>query len=406
MTSQGRNGPAPLRSPARAAITSPWLSAGLGIVLVVLAAGALLLPSLIGAPGASHTPAPTALPSASLEASLGPTPAPSFVLPTPSPNPSFTSYVVRPRDSLTSIAKAFRTTPRSLAWWNRGTYPTLDPESPGYDPNHLVVGWVLVLIPGVTVDENNPPTPSPGPIAAATTDPTTSPLLTPRPTVRPSLGPTPVPTAAPATVLFSGPRGKAKIALTFDMGGRLDPAVEIVQWLIDHHVQATLFPTGKTGSTTTLGVAALTLAAAHPDLFDFGNHSWDHPDFTTLTAAQMADQLQRTERVIAQIIGTSTKPWFRPPYGASSTAVRAGVGLAGWRYEVMWDVDTIDWKPVADGGPTVSQIVAKVSAKAQGGSIVLMHLGGYNTLEALPGILAAVEAKGLQPVTLGEMFGQ
>jgi hypothetical protein len=34
-----------------------------------------------------------------------------------------------------------------------------------------------------------------------------------------------------------------------------------------------------------------------------------------------------------------------------------------------------------------------------------MHLGGWHTLEALPGILAAVEAMGLQPVTLGEMFG-
>jgi hypothetical protein len=49
--------------------------------------------------------------------------------------------------------------------------------------------------------------------------------------------------------------------------------------------------------------------------------------------------------------------------------------------------------------------VAKVEANARGGSIILMHLGGYHTLEALPGILAAVEAKGLQPATLGELLG-
>jgi hypothetical protein len=51
-------------------------------------------------------------------------------------------------------------------------------------------------------------------------------------------------------------------------------------------------------------------------------------------------------------------------------------------------------------------MAAKLRAKAQGGSIVLMHLGGYNTLAALPGILAAATDLGLQPVTLGEMFGK
>ena len=70
---------------------------------------------------------------------------------------------LRVGDTLTSIARAFGTTGRSIAWWNRGTYPSLDPESPGYDPNRLELGWVLVLIPGTTVDEADPPSPSPGP---------------------------------------------------------------------------------------------------------------------------------------------------------------------------------------------------------------------------------------------------
>ena len=37
------------------------------------------------------------------------------------------------------------------------------------------------------------------------------------------------------------------------------------------------------------------------------------------------------------------------------------------------------------------------------GSIELMHLGGYNTLDALPGILAALREAGLTPATLSEM---
>ena len=397
----------------RSTLESPWLAAGLVAVVLVLIAAIIFVPGLIGSggPGGSGDPtappAPTASPSA---------PAPTFLRPTPSPQPSFTSYVVQPGDTLSSIAREFDTTARSIAWWNRGAYPVLDPESSSYDPNHLELGWVLVLLPGTEVDENNPPTPSPGP--NATPDPT-SPVGTPQPTVQPTgtptpsprptrtPGPTPTPkpstAPAPATVVSHGPRTVQNIALTFDMGGRLDPAVQIVQWLIDHDVHATLFPTGASATTTTKGLQAMQLAATRPDLFDIGNHSWSHPDFRDLTAAQMADQLTRTQAALLPICG-STKPWFRPPYGGWNEAVRAGVGAAGWRTMVMWDVDMIDWRPEADGGPTAADMAAKLQANARGGSIVLMHLGGYNTLEALPGILAAAGNLGLEPVTLSEMF--
>lgn len=63
------------------------------------------------------------------------------------------------------------------------------------------------------------------------------------------------------------------------------------------------------------------------------------------------------------------------------------------------------WRPEADGGPTAQQVVDKVVERAQGGSIVLMHLGGFNTLDAIPGIVAGLRAKGLTPVTLGTLFG-
>ena len=58
----------------------------------------------------------------------------------------------------------------------------------------------------------------------------------------------------------------------------------------------------------------------------------------------------------------------------------------------------------ADGGPTALDIEATVTSRIQGGSIVLLHLGGWNTREALPGIVEALEAKNLVPVTLSELL--
>jgi hypothetical protein len=110
---------------------------------------------------------PTASPAAS-----GP---PSFVRPTPTPQPSFLAYVVKAGDTLTSIAKAHRTTARSIAFWNRTQHPSLDPDSPTYRPDRIEVGWVLLLVPDLELDpEDLPPEPTASP---ATPGPTPSPTV-------------------------------------------------------------------------------------------------------------------------------------------------------------------------------------------------------------------------------------
>jgi hypothetical protein len=121
----------------------------------------------------SATPTPSPVPTTA--------PSPSFIRPTPTPLPTFLTYVVKRGDTLSSIATDFGTSPRSLAYWNRATHPSLDPEASGYDPDRIKVGWALVLIPFAEVDpEDLPPpaaTPSPSglPSPAVSTIPSTSP---------------------------------------------------------------------------------------------------------------------------------------------------------------------------------------------------------------------------------------
>ena len=351
------------------------------------------------------------------------TPRQTVSLPTLSPAPSFQLYTVQRGDSLLSIAKRFRTTVLSLSYWNRERYASLDPDAPGYAPGRIETGWLIQLIPGTEADpEDFLPEPSDtatpissdepssgevpsdvGGVGGATATPAPA---TPTPTPRPSPIATPTPsptTTGPSLLLTHGPRTSHQVALTLDMGGRLDPAIQIMDWLIANDVKATIFPTGVMG-TTTIGRGVLARVKAHPDLFALGNHSWDHPDFRNLDAAAIATQLTRCEKAVAPLAGHSTKPFFRPPFGGQDAAVLAAVGAAGWRYTVMWDIDAIDWRPESDGGPTADGIVSKVLGNARGGSIVLMHLGGYHTLEALPRIVDGLRAGGLVPVRLSDWY--
>ena len=202
-----------------------------------------------------------------------------------------------------------------------------------------------------------------------------------------------------------GPRSVDTVALTFDMGGRLDPALDIMGWLVDENVPATIFPTGQTGTTTAPGWRRWRSWPTIASCSTWATTRGPIRDFRELDDAAIRDQLDRTETAVLDAVNVSTQPWFRPPFGGLDDQVPAVVGSAGWGYTVLWDVDTIDWRSESDGGPTTQDIVDKVVGNAQGGSIVLMHLGGFNTFEALPDIVAGLRANGLEPVTLGEMFG-
>ena len=145
------------------------------VVLLLVAA----LPGVAGCvprPANPATPAATAIvpspvpaggPSASAATGpAGPTPVPSFARPTPLPAPTFLAYAVRAGDTLTSIAREFRTTPRSIAFWSRGEHPSLDPESAAYQPDRLEVGWILRLIPDSVFDEDELMDATPSPTAS------------------------------------------------------------------------------------------------------------------------------------------------------------------------------------------------------------------------------------------------
>ena len=208
------------------------------------------------------------------------------------------------------------------------------------------------------------------------------------------------------------------VALTLDMGGRLDPGIDILNLLMANHVCVTVFPTGAMAQTAE-GQEVMVLIKAHPELFEIGNHTMHHCDLVlggggspttapcvgaTPTADFIGQELTDAAVILAQLSGQQPVPYWRPPYGSVNQAVRDAAASAGYTKTFMWDIDTIDWKPIADGGPTAQQIATKVVTNAQDGSIVLMHLGGYETLDALRIMIPGLRDRGFLLTSLSDLL--
>jgi peptidoglycan-N-acetylglucosamine deacetylase len=210
------------------------------------------------------------------------------------------------------------------------------------------------------------------------------------------------------------PNAPNQVALTFDMGGRLVPALSILDFLIKNQVCATIFPTGAI-SQTPEGQKVLSVIRANPHLFEVGNHTMHHCDLanggggaacpsSAPSSSFIGKELTDANAVIRAATGQNTAPYWRPPYGAHDSRVRNAAAAAGYTKTFMWDVDTIDWRHPNDGGPTATQISNKVVSNSVSGSVVLMHLGGWNTRDALPPMISGLRNRGFTLTTLSDML--
>ena len=305
-----------------------------------------------------------------------------------------TTYTVVAGDTLFSLARQFGTTVQQLQAWNAERYPAL-----ARDADVLEVGWVLVVAgePGVT----------PAPTAAPTQPPTGSGC-----TAGNRVG-----AGSPQTFAII-PNAGSGVALTFDMGGRMDPAVDIMNFLIANRVCATIFATGAM-SQTPQGKEVLAIIRDHPELFEIANHTMYHCDLVrggggspttapcsggVFSADRVRKELTDAEAILRSGTGQNPQPYWRPPYGSINQAVTDAAASVGYTKTFLWEIDTIDWKPIADGGPTAEQIASKVVTRAVSGSNVLFHLGGYETLEALQIIVPGLRDRGFTLTSLSDLL--
>ena len=201
--------------------------------------------------------------------------------------------------------------------------------------------------------------------------------------------------AQPAFFTYQAPGGAATagrkvIALTFDDGpGPSTP--QVISVLEQYHVPATFFEIGENVAQYPQ-YTTMVATAGYP----VEDHTWNHPDLTTIPLSQFPYQIDQTQNEIRSLTGR-TPTCVRPPYDSWNAPVLNQIAQRGLT-TMSYSIDPRDWSL-----PGVGTIIGRVVGAAFPGAVVDMHDGGGSraqTVAALPQIITQLQAKGYTFVSI------
>ena len=189
------------------------------------------------------------------------------------------------------------------------------------------------------------------------------------------------------------------LALTVDDGVNSDVVRLYTQLAKDTGIRLTFFVNGVYDSWREN--AALLRPLVDSGQIQLGNHTWSHPDLTTLTTVQVADQLQRNDRFLRNTFGADATPYFRPPYGSHNDTVDAVAADLGYRVPTLWAGSLADSTPV-----TEDFIVKMADRYFIQQNIVIGHLNHLPVTHVYPALIDIIRSRNLRTVTLNDVFLQ
>ncbi|AMR30258.1 glycosyl transferase family 2 [Mucilaginibacter sp. PAMC 26640] len=195
-----------------------------------------------------------------------------------------------------------------------------------------------------------------------------------------------------------------KVVLTFDDGPDPDFTPRILDILKRENVPASFFVVGSMAEKN-----IPLLKRIYDEGYEIGNHTFFHPDISTVSIERVNLELNSTRKLIESVTGRSTI-LFRPPFNADAEPqTRAEViPVAESRRQsyitIGESIDPWDWQP----GVTADSIVARAIKQKDNGSMILLHDAGGDTREetvkALPEIIHYFKSHGYKFTTIADIL--
>ena len=186
------------------------------------------------------------------------------------------------------------------------------------------------------------------------------------------------------------------VALTFDDGPKPERTTEILRILDQEGIKATFFLNGKSLEKYPDAARAL-INSGH----EIGNHSYSHKRMVFMSYAEVAEEIESTEKLIRQY-GYKEPLHFRPPFGKK--LINLPLYLKNNNIKtITWDVEPETW-----GTPraSVKERIERGVNQTKPGSIIVMHVmhGDTKSMQAVTPIVQQLKAKGYTFLTVSELL--
>lgn len=195
--------------------------------------------------------------------------------------------------------------------------------------------------------------------------------------------------------IFLGDTSRKELFLTFDNGYENGYTAPILDTLKAKKVPAVFFVTGHYVKDQPELLKRM-VAEGHL----IGNHSWSHPDMTTISDERIRDELERVKQETAKVTGRQEMKYLRPPRGIFSDRTLRVTKELGYT-NVFWSVAYKDWDVKAQRGADYAY--RQVVSQLHPGAVILLHSVSKDNAAALGSIIDEARRQGYEFKSLDEL---
>lgn len=195
--------------------------------------------------------------------------------------------------------------------------------------------------------------------------------------------------------IFVGDPSRKELFLTFDNGYENGYTPPILDVLKAKKVPAIFFVTGHYVKDQPELIKRM-VAEGHL----IGNHSWNHPDMTTISDEKIKEELESVREAVSKLTGNSVMNYLRPPRGIfSDRSLRVSKEL-GYT-NVFWSVAYKDWDTKAQRGADYA--FKSVVSQFHPGAILLLHAVSKDNAESLGAMIDEARRQGYEFKSLDQL---
>jgi peptidoglycan/xylan/chitin deacetylase (PgdA/CDA1 family) len=199
--------------------------------------------------------------------------------------------------------------------------------------------------------------------------------------------------------LWSLPGTGDCLALTLDDGVDSDVVRMYTQFAKDTGLRFTYFVNGRYSSWR--DNKDLLAPLVESGQIQLGNHTFSHPDLTTLTVKQAMDEINRNHDFLTKTYGVDTRPYLRPPYGAHNETVDAVAAGVGYTVMALWSGDLGDSNLISEDA-----IVKAADRFFTPQTVVIGHMNHPPVTHVYGHFVDLIRDRQLRSVTLNDIFAK